>query len=179
VGDAHNKLGILRAIEGDHAAAQDHFRHALEFDSHDIAANYFLAWTQLRQGDMAGARSQFALARELAPAWPKAAARLAWSLATDPDAANRNGALALLEAQVACESAAEPDPELFDALAAAYAELRRFDDATAAARRARELTPPESTRYRELSRRLELYERRQPFRDDAIHSSESGRQPDK
>jgi tetratricopeptide (TPR) repeat protein len=59
---------------------------------------------------------------------------LAWELATNPDAAARDGARALQLAEKALQARAakEPggaNPDELDTLAAAYAELGRFDEA--------------------------------------------------
>jgi Flp pilus assembly protein TadD len=103
------------------------------------------------------------VALQAARDWPKATARQAWLLATRADAANRNGPLAVLQAQIAQQALPEPDAEVLDALAAAYAETGRFPDAVAAAKQALALSSVEQKEDRE--KRLQLYEKSQPFRE--------------
>jgi peptidoglycan/LPS O-acetylase OafA/YrhL len=61
---------------------------------------------------------------------------LAWSYATDPEPARRNGALAVKLAEAACQQTQFQKTILVGTLAAAYAEAGRFDDAIATAQRA-------------------------------------------
>jgi rhomboid protease GluP len=54
---------------------------------------------------------------------------LAWMLATDRDDARRDGAEAVKLAESACQKDNWKDPQYLDTLAAAYAEVGRWDDA--------------------------------------------------
>jgi hypothetical protein len=63
-------------------------------------------------------------------------ANLAWVLATSPDAARRDGALAVELAEDACLQTQYRQAGMVETLAAAYAEAGRFDEATGAARMA-------------------------------------------
>lgn len=67
---------------------------------------------------------------------PLLAICLSWILSTSPEAAQRDGATALRLAEAACRSAGGENSEYQDALAAAYAEVGRFDDAVIVARKA-------------------------------------------
>jgi tetratricopeptide (TPR) repeat protein len=64
---------------------------------------------------------------------------LAWILASDPDATNRNGTEAVQLAERACALTDYQMPVLVGTLAAAYAEAGRFSEAVATAQRARDL----------------------------------------
>jgi tetratricopeptide (TPR) repeat protein len=64
---------------------------------------------------------------------------LAWVLATDPDAENRNGAEAIPLAELACATTGYQQPKIISTLAAAYAEAGRFEEAVAAAEKAGQL----------------------------------------
>jgi len=60
-------------------------------------------------------------------------ANQAWVLATSPDAAQRDGALAVKLAEDACLQTQYRQPGMVETLAAAYAEAGRFDEAIGAA----------------------------------------------
>jgi len=65
--------------------------------------------------------------------------RLAWELATSPEPADRNGALAVKLAEDACWRTRYRQTAMVGTLAAAYAEAGRFDQAVATSRLAGEL----------------------------------------
>jgi tetratricopeptide (TPR) repeat protein len=92
--------------------------------------------------------------------------RLAWILATDPDAGVRNGADAVRFAQSASAAAGDRDVQALDVLAAAYAEAGRFDEATHTAERALDLATESATAgAREGAQaRLALYRAGHAFR---------------
>jgi Flp pilus assembly protein TadD len=94
-----------------------------------------------------------------------AALRLTWVLASGPDAALRDGARAVALAERACAKAKD-NPDCLDAMAAAYAEAGRFDDAVNAARGALERAqaggPPEQVEA--IRAHLRSYEQRRAWR---------------
>ena len=101
---------------------------------------------------------------------------LAWVLATDPDAANRNGAEAVELAGRACAVTDYQNPVLMGTLAAAYAEAGKFKEAIEIAQRARNLAqtagqPEVAEQNRQL---LELYRSGRPCRQPPLASSISG-----
>ena len=61
---------------------------------------------------------------------------LAWSLATNPDPALRDGPLAVHYAEKACQLTGGQKTVCLGTLAAAYAEAGRFDEAVATAQKA-------------------------------------------
>lgn len=83
----------------------------------------------LRQGNARGAVADFQKASELDPGNANAHSQLAWIWATCPDAAIRDGTRALDAARQACELTDWKKAHCLDALAAAYAESGRFDEA--------------------------------------------------
>jgi len=104
-------------------------------------------------------------AHELWPAEPSVSARLAWELSTTPDANLRDGKSAVQLGEDASRKTNESDVAVLDALAAAYAESGRFDDAVASetkalalARRTKSAIPPN-----EIEARLQFYRDRRPF----------------
>lgn len=89
---------------------------------------------------------------------------VAWILATAPDSKLRNGVEALQLAQQAVAN--RPEADLFDTLAAAYAEAGQFDNAVRAQQRAiKMLRAGQRQSVPEMERRVELYRRRQPYRE--------------
>jgi tetratricopeptide (TPR) repeat protein len=74
----------------------------------------------------------------------------------------RDAAVAVSAAELSCRLSEEPSWFCLDALAAAYGEAGRFDDAVAAQRRAVSIVPD---RFRkDCTRRLALYQADEPFR---------------
>jgi hypothetical protein len=96
----------------------------------------------------------------------------AWKLATGPDPAHRDGALAVKLAEDACRRNNGQMTVLIGTLAASYAEARRFDEAIATAQKA-----CDSARVKgetELLRRnqelLELYRQHQAYHEPPAQS---------
>ena len=87
------------------------------------------------QGRAADAVAQYEAAVRLQPDSPASIA-LAWLLATHPDATLRDGSRAVELAERAARGAGANDLRTIEVLAAAYAEVGRFDDAVAVAQRA-------------------------------------------
>lgn len=83
---------------------------------------------------------------------------LAWLLATAPDARLRDGQTAVNLAMQACQLTAFESARPIDVLAAAYAEVGRFEDAVKMAERAQNLIGPARTPYAaELAARLAFF----------------------
>lgn len=91
---------------------------------------------------------------------------LAWILATDPSSSVRNGAEALRLAQAVRKQTGDADPLVWDALAAAHAELGRYDDAVRIASRAVDVCQAQGgARLCEaIQSRRDLYASGQPYR---------------
>lgn len=89
---------------------------------------------------------------------------LAWRLATDATASNRNGVSAVIYATDANRVSNYRSWSYLDTLAAAYAEAGQFESAVAWQEKAAELAPAEY--QAELSDRRELYLKKQAYRDD-------------
>ena len=90
---------------------------------------------RLAVGDQAGAAVDLRAALSAAPQDAIAANALAWILATSHDPALRNGAQAVVTAELA-QRARPDDADFLDTLGAAYAAAGRFTEAVAAAERA-------------------------------------------
>ena len=91
---------------------------------------------------------------------------LAAILAAAPEAGLRDGQRAVRLAQAACREADPVTPELLDVLAAAFAEIGRFDSAVATAREAASLARSQGNPSLALSidQRRRLYQMRRPLR---------------
>ncbi len=97
----------------------------------------------------------------------------AWSLATNPDPAKRNGALAVKLAEDACQQTQYREPIMVGTLAAAYAEAGRFDDAIAAAQKACVLASQSGNKelLQENQSLLGLYQQHQPYHQPPANAS--------
>ena len=116
-------------------------------------------------GQFAFAVTDYNRAIELNPDAPQVYNNLAWLLATCPDPRHRNGAKALVHAKRACELSQWSYFGSLDTLAAAYAEIGRFDDAVKWQKRGLEYAPEQSKS--DLQSRLELYKMGKPYRQPA------------
>jgi tetratricopeptide (TPR) repeat protein len=161
---AHNDLGVVLDLQGESASAEREFRVALDLAPTMAACHGNLALTLDEQGHHEEAGVEYALARRIDPSWPEQARRQAWMLATSNNAEQRNGSLGLRLARQACAGAIKPDSAYFDTLAAAYAEVGRFDDAQAAIARALlEAQGPRRETVPVLQERARLYARQRAF----------------
>jgi tetratricopeptide (TPR) repeat protein len=151
---------------GEAAAA---FRRALNVQPQNLPARLLLADCLAETG---APREALALLQPVAKARSDAVdalRRIAWILATCPDNGVRNGGEAVTFAVRACDLTAHHHAASLAALAAAYAEVRRFDDAIAMARKAEEL----ATRAGEkelldvIRRTLAAFEARTAYREIA------------
>jgi tetratricopeptide (TPR) repeat protein len=130
----------------------------------NAAANLGLALFQ--QGLMREAAETWQQALEINPAQPSVQNNLAWILATSSDASLRDGAKAVALAEAASQLAGGANPEILNTLAAAYAEVGRYADATATARRALALAAEQKDEALRatLPKEIELYEAGAPIR---------------
>ncbi|MFO1513600.1 MAG: tetratricopeptide repeat protein [Verrucomicrobiota bacterium] len=95
----------------------------------DPRARYELATALAHLRKTREAMGEYAAALLLQPDFPDALDGLAWILSTDADATIRNGAQAVAMAERANVLTARKEPEKLKTLAAAYAEMGRFEDA--------------------------------------------------
>jgi tetratricopeptide (TPR) repeat protein len=93
--------------------------------------------------------------------------RLAWLLATCPNAVFRNGARAVEEAKHDCDRTAWKNWNSIDTLAAALAEAGNFDDAVTYENQALAMKEVPANSRTELQQRLSLYKSRKPYRDNS------------
>ena len=100
---------------------------------------------------------------------------LAWLLATCPDSAVRDGAEAVRLAEHACRLSGYQQARTLGALAAAYAEAGRFNDAVSAAQKAIELASADgNTRLAMIGRQLlALFRAGKPYHEPRAPTSHS------
>jgi tetratricopeptide (TPR) repeat protein len=134
--DAHRNLGLALAQNGDLVSASNQFAYALllrpgwnEAKSDLNRALIFL--TRAPDG-----LNQLKIAASSAPDLPEMLRELAWLLATNPDAALRDGPEAVRLAERGCSLTGRKNSALLIALAAAYAEVGKFPDAVQSAEQA-------------------------------------------
>src|SRR5262249_37252149 len=118
------------------------YRRAVELRPREALYHLNLAYAESASGQDAVATEQFRAAFELQPNWPAGALAEAWTRATHPDAAHRDGALALRSATLVCKATNDQMPQAIDVQAAAYAELGQFDQAVARQRKVLSMLGP-------------------------------------
>ncbi len=164
--EAFVQLAIAQSRMGKPDEAITTLEQVLQDHPHDTPA--LLALSDMLADDGKYARAIGLLRDELIaePRNMRIANQLARLLATSPDAALRNGQEAMRLAQAATDATAGGVPETLDTLAAANAEIGRFDEAHRIAQRARQLA--EKRRQHDLAdaigRRMALYADGKPYR---------------
>jgi len=129
----HYGVALLRAGKREDAASELSEAARVSPEHRMARYNLSIALALLGRTDEAVARMAEALgaSSQMTPA----ALRLTWALASGADPALRDGARAVELSERACAQARE-NPDCLDAMAAAYAEAGRFDEAVRAARAA-------------------------------------------
>jgi tetratricopeptide (TPR) repeat protein len=163
----HNSLGVALVWAQRREEAIVHFQRALEIDPSLMEARQNLGDAlSASPGRTAEAVAQW---REVLRAAPNNVAVLnetALVLASDPDPAVRDGREAVDLAERAARLTGSREPVVLDTLAAAYAEVGRFQEAVETARRALALAESQGRQplAGEIRARLALYEAGTPFR---------------
>jgi tetratricopeptide (TPR) repeat protein len=164
---AHNNLGnVLQALGRiDEAIAE--WQASLQINPDSLPARDNLAGSLYALGRFSEAVAHWRAALRVDPNRLAGLRQMAWALATCPDAAVRNGSEAVKLAERARQLSAERDPAILSALAAAYAETGRFQDAVETARRALALAAQQNAHglTEVLGTYIQLYERGVPLRE--------------
>ncbi len=160
-------LGTDFALRGHFDEAAVYFGKAVEIDRGSADAHLLLANALADGGQPDKAIPHFQEAIRLHPDDPRPLGRLAWLLATSPDASLRDGIKAVELAQRAARLSGGSEPGFLDTLAAAYAEAGRFPEAMKTAEEARTLAAQRGNRALadRLAARIKLYRAGTPFRD--------------
>ena len=164
--DGYYYLGVVAIRERDYRQAAQLLEQALEIDPTHRRAYAHLGRIYMSTGRFAQAVDALAAGLRLVPNDVSMAGRLAWLLATCPDAEFRDGPRSLALAKRVCELTEYGNAHHLDILAAAYAESGQFRQAVETVRRAISL-PSSSGRRSDVDAmraRLELYRAGRPFR---------------
>lgn len=159
-------VGIADLMRGDPLAAETHLKNAVGGDPYDGEAWVNLSEAYVLQGRWADALDAAQRCANNAPRDPACLLRLAWLQATLPPAQMRDGAAALQNAQDGLKLLGAPDAQALDALAAAYAETGRLDEAVRTQERAVQLAGAAANpaAAEPLEQRLAQYKSHQPYR---------------
>ena len=172
---AHNNLGVVLARKGNAKEAVSQFFEAIRINSDYAGAYYNLGKIFANQGKIEDATLYYRKTLHIDPNMTQALYNLSWILATHIDAEYRNGKDALELAQNLCKITQYKQPLALDSLAAAYAEVGNFDDAVSTSKKAFKLAleqGPEEL-VQGLKKRLQLYEKRRPYRQTRSGESSS------
>lgn len=163
---ARNNLGALLLDMGYVNEATEHARAAVEADANYAKAYGTLGQALWRKGEMSEAAACLRKSIALGNRPPIVQSTLALILATASDTSLRNGNEALALAQEACALTNHQRAFDLEALAAAHAELGRFDEAVKIAQNARERAISAGSRRQaeRIASQIESYAARRPWR---------------
>ena len=163
---AHYNFGCALLQRGQSDKAISHFKKAIALKDDFFQAHFYLGQALLERGDARAALEQFRLAVKLDPNNPDALTILAWTLATWPDDAVRNGTEAIELARRANQLTDDHNPMVLRALAAATAEGGEFNQAIVIAERAVKLAGAQhnATLMQTLKAEAKSYQAGSPFR---------------
>jgi tetratricopeptide (TPR) repeat protein len=162
---AYRGLGRACHLNGQLDVALRHYNEAIKLAPNDTYAIVSRADVLTDLGRYAEAAADYERAIEFDPKSDRAQSGSAWLLATCPDDAVRNPALALERAETAIKLTNDEDAAGLDTLAAAQANNGEFAAAAISMHKALELAAPgEKEAYVE---RLALYQQEKPYRLEA------------
>jgi len=161
--EAHVNLGSCLQSLGRFEEAIAHHQEALRVKPALAEAHVNLGACLQSLGRFHEAIARYQEALRLKPDYIPARSRIAWLLATCPDAQVRDGQQAVDLAQRMSSATGHRNSAMLDILAAAHAELGSFDEAVRWQEKAVQLAP--EPRSEVLRQRLELYRSRKPFRE--------------
>jgi len=171
--EAHNNLGSVFIQQERVEEAIAHFQKALAIKPDYADAHNNLGSAFLQQGRLDEAVAHYQKALAIKPDDADVQNKLAWLLATSPQASLRNGNQAVELAQRANQLTGGENPVILRTLAAACAEAGRFSEAVAITQRALPLAEAQSNKALADDLRLEmkLYQARIPFHSPEQTSS--------
>jgi tetratricopeptide (TPR) repeat protein len=147
--------------------ASVYYARAIDAKPYDAQGRKAMGVALAQMGDWQASVEQHRWCLRIEPGSHDAAVALAWMLSTVPDDAVRDGEQAVQLAQAACRQTGFRNAEYMDVLAAAYAEVGRFDEAQAMAQRV--LVSATSGRTpaiaERVERRLAGYRNGRPWRE--------------
>ncbi len=174
-GTARFKLASALKDKGETDEAVSHYRKGLESAPDDVKAHFKLGQALTRNGRAQEAVQHYRKALALQPASAMILNELAWTLATAPDGAARNGPEALEVGQKAVKLSGENNPAILDTLAAAQAECGRFSEAVKTVEQALSLANAQgnASLAAQLADRLTLYKAGKPYRETPVRAGDN------
>jgi tetratricopeptide (TPR) repeat protein len=160
---AHNSRGHARYRLGQYREALEDYNRSVELDPNNAAAYTNRGDAYTDQGYYDRAAVDYRRAIELNPNYGRAYQSAAWLMATCPEDRYRDDKKAVDAALKALKLDGANDYRYHDALAAAYANAGRYDDAQEVLKKALELAPEADAKP--LRDRLALYQQNKPYRD--------------
>jgi tetratricopeptide (TPR) repeat protein len=167
-------LGHVAMLRHELVEAVRNYRAALTLDSDLPSASQNLALALSHLGQYGESLQTLEHGVAASPADLLLRIELAWLLATAPEASLRNGSRALSIAHAVEATENQPTIKTLDAIAAAYAELGRFEEAVLAAQAGLTLARAQnnSQQTAAITTRLSQYKNRRPF-----HQRKRSREP--
>jgi protein O-mannosyl-transferase len=163
---AHASLADLLMRRGRVNEAIEHSEEALRIRPGDANAENNLGLALLQTGDTKSAVTHLEKALEIDSGLMNAEVNLAWVLATSSDDSLRNGARAVELSEDVASRAGHANAIVLRTLAAAYAEIGRFNDAIATAQQAIEIAEATGNKglAGDLKQNIAAYQSNQPIR---------------
>ena len=165
--NAHGNLANTLAAQDKFDEAVQEYKLTLRLLPNSAQAHFRYGQTLQAQRNFAAAIMEYKKAIDLNLKDSPVYINLAWLLATCPETSLRNGQKAVALAEQARVLAGIESPQLLDALAAAYAEAGRYDDAVETARRALALNATKNNQplAEAIQSRLNLYVTNTPYHE--------------
>jgi tetratricopeptide (TPR) repeat protein len=161
---AHNSRGHARYRLGLYREALEDYNQAVNLNPRYPAAYANRGDAYADQGYFDRAATDYRRAIELNASFGRAYQGAAWLMATCPEERYRDAKKAIEAAQKALELDGWNDYRYVDALAAAYANAERFDDAQETIKKAIEMVKDRPDQKKALEERLALYQENKPYR---------------
>jgi tetratricopeptide (TPR) repeat protein len=163
---AYNNLGVILADHNNVDAAIVFLSEALQISPGYAGAHFNLGKILSNQNDFEKAIYHYQKALQFDPHMIQALYHLSWILSTQEDEKYRNGKEAVKLATKLCKITQFRQPLALDALAAAYAETGKFNEAIFIAKKAHKmaLVQGPATLAQGLEQRLKLYRNKMPYR---------------
>jgi tetratricopeptide (TPR) repeat protein len=159
--EAYYNRGLLYDNKGQYDQAISDYSKALEINPREASAYYNRGMAFKKKGQYDQAISDYNKALEIEPTFAEAYNNFAWLLATANLARFRNGKRAVELALRGCELSEWKNPNYLDTLAAAYARVGDFANATKWQEKA--LESPKLSNRTNAQERLILYREHKPW----------------
>ena len=172
-------LAAALAAEGKADEAIPLLEQVLQVEPQNAPARFCLGQALHDRGESDSALAHLNEALRLQPDNVRMLWQMAWILATDPNSAIRNGGRAAGLARNAIRLSGGQEPRALDALAAALAEIKKFDAAIDAAEQASAVarTNGDDTLADAVEQRQRLYRQNLPYRQPATPGQRSPAEP--